>query len=183
MRINYTDVAKDRLQKLNEGISEKLQDMLIDRKSIPGEQIIEITGSDVEELARSLRIVTRSERDTTYRSFLLRLILVIGILIALFGLFYENIVLLLLDDPLRAALVFGGAIISFVAAMAQLFVQDLKIKQESSPNNTLDFDSQINDSAKKRDISSGDFVFCANCGTANESTFQYCMNCGNSLLK
>ena len=56
-KIIFTDSAKMRLEKLHIDIDAQIETYLKDRKNVPGDDFIEITASDIDELSYRLKII------------------------------------------------------------------------------------------------------------------------------
>jgi len=119
-RIVYTPAAKERLDKLREKVDREIDNALREQGYIPGEQVLEVTASDVEDVARSMRIIfsTDQERRREQQLLLLSAYTIFGFITLLIGVFYRDIQALYTSDPLRALIVTsGGAIAAFSGMM------------------------------------------------------------------
>lgn len=124
-KIIFTDAATTRFEEVQQEFVEKFKNELKNRKRIPGDDSIEITASDIEDLDRSTRI--RFLGADSYRTFardaLVKLYLVLGILTFLAGIFYPYLIALA-SNPIQLALIAMGismAVASF--AVNRLFVR------------------------------------------------------------
>ncbi|MBI1929612.1 hypothetical protein HYR99_35865 [Candidatus Poribacteria bacterium] len=107
--IFYTSAAKERMEKLRREIEAEIEAVLCDQKYVPGDEQIEVTGSDVEDLARSMRIefYGRHERRRFLREQIVRLYLITGVITTLAGLFYSY-TRSLIENPVQFTLVLAG---------------------------------------------------------------------------
>jgi hypothetical protein len=112
-RIAYTQAGEDRLAKLHRAIGNQIEQALRERKFVPGDEQIEITGSDVDELARSMRVdfFSRFDQRRMFRRVVIGFYFLLGILTTIAGLFYHYF-LDLIKNPTQLFLVGAGVLMS-----------------------------------------------------------------------
>lgn len=125
--IVYTPEAEKRLEKAKEDFVEKLEGVVKSRKYYPGDEVLEITASDIE-IATNYLVFRRPNSTATKLNIVVSYML-IGVLMTFFGLFYEEIIRLFIENPIRLILVFGG----LTTSIAGLWMY-MKIKQENQVN-------------------------------------------------
>lgn len=89
--IIYTDTARERLQYLHNKIDNQIEDYFRSTKYNLGDDFVEITASDIEDVGRMLKII-RPYKSTYMKSFLVYFFIVIGALLTIFGIFYDSII-------------------------------------------------------------------------------------------
>lgn len=127
-QIYYTATAKERLEKLKADFIAQVESALIEGKFIPGEKEIEITGSDIEDLSRSMKVVfgRRYAQRNEWRQLIVTIYFVIGVFAIIVGVFYPNIKPLFLDQ-VRVAFIVSG-IFTILAAVVMRYY--LKVKEK-----------------------------------------------------
>ena len=91
IKINYTEAAKQKIDELNKKYIQDLEYFLKETKYVPGEDFIEVTASDINELAKYIKIIYPRTKVFEIRNFLLKTYFVLGILTIFCGLFYSEI--------------------------------------------------------------------------------------------
>jgi hypothetical protein len=122
--LTVTDPAEKLLSSIQLEVREQVLDVIVERKSIPGDSEIEITASDIEEVRRSMRVRfadTRLNR-LLYRDIIIRVYTVLGLTTLLAGIFYPY-VRILLDNPVQLALVFAGVAMLAAATLMKLYLR------------------------------------------------------------
>ncbi len=102
----YTQSAKERLEKLQVKVQDEIEKYLRDRKFVPGDDMIEITAADIDEIARLIKI-ERPEK-LKQKSIIGILYIVLGLTILSYGVLYEDFITLLEKNPLRLVLIIIG---------------------------------------------------------------------------
>ncbi len=85
----------------------KLEKLIKEKKYVPGDKLIEITGSDIEAAAEYITII--SPRKTHFRELIIELYLAFGIIFILIGLFYNFFVNIARENPLQLMFILLGA--------------------------------------------------------------------------
>lgn len=124
--IIYTDSAKKCLEKVKENYLKQIEELILERKNIPGEVLIEITASDVNDALQSLIVLKRSKREE-WRNLIIYTYLILGLFISLFGLFYGKIGRILSENPIQVFYL----IIGFMMVFASILLLKFTRKKES----------------------------------------------------
>jgi hypothetical protein len=108
-KVIFTDSAKDRLVELHRDVDSMIEDYVREEKYVPGEDIIEITASDVDGIAK--RVGIRSKRNSLPMTRGLSVIyLVLGVMTSVAGLFYNQIQELVREgNQTQLLLLLGGS--------------------------------------------------------------------------
>ena len=109
----YTKAAEEKMEEAVDRYQRMLERFVRDEKFVPGDEVLEITASDVQRASRQVRLI--SSRGSTQEN-ILKLYASFGAIIALIGLFYETFQRLLTDSPIKLALVSSGLIVSLTSA-------------------------------------------------------------------
>lgn len=126
IKINYTEAAKQKIDELNKKYIQDLEYFLKETKYVPGEDFIEVTASDINELAKYIKIIYPRTKVFEIRNFVLKTYFVLGILTIFCGLFYSEIQNIILYRPIQAVITLTGVITTVVAF---LILQSFKRKE------------------------------------------------------
>ena len=105
--IAYTDAAKQRLEKLFADLRRDVEMELRERNSVPGDEKIEITGSDVDKLAGALRVAYRDESRIDFRRMVVNFYLALGVLMMISAAMYPML-REMLHEPIQMVLLLVG---------------------------------------------------------------------------
>lgn len=128
-KIFYTDSAKERLEKFHTEISQRIDKYLYERKYIPGEDFIEVTASDIEEISNNIRFIKPTK--TSLRKLIPATYAIMGILLVVFGLLYDDIRKLIENQPTRLVFIISGLVMFFLGYFS-LFLLNSKEKLEKT---------------------------------------------------
>jgi hypothetical protein len=123
--IIYTESAKQRLEKFHLEINEEVERYFQERKFVPGDEFIEVTASDIDEIAQRFRI-SRPIRTNPIKTLIPIVYTIVGLLLTGLGLFYEQFKSILEGDPKR--LVFIGSGI-FMIGLSWAYVYIIKSRE------------------------------------------------------
>ncbi|WP_045226939.1 hypothetical protein [Methyloterricola oryzae] len=115
MKIIYTESGKNAIESYKERKAKELEESIKQRKYVLGDDLIEITGSDVKEAQDEIghyKIYAR--RRTSSYKLALQLYSVVGVLMTLGGIFYQDVVYLFTQRPQQVAFIVSGIGISIV---------------------------------------------------------------------
>ena len=124
MRVAYTENAKQELDSFYNRQRELLEDVIRDRKYVFGDDVVEITASDIREASRYIQPINiPRSRSTFMRAVVLQIYLIMGILTVLLGVFYPDLRRMLSDNPAQAVLVGCGIALTFSSLVGQVYVR------------------------------------------------------------
>ena len=112
-KITYTKTGTEQLELLKDDYVMLLEKEIRRRKYVPGDEFIEITASDLKQASQFIKIYL--PRRTSMLKLASFMYLVLGILMVLGGLFYNELRAAMLEDPTRAAIVLGGVMLSLIS--------------------------------------------------------------------
>ena len=125
IKIRYTNEAESHLELLTYVYKKKLEELIKEKKYVPGDKLIEITGSDIEAAAEYITII--SPRKTHFRELIIELYLAFGIIFILIGLFYNFFANIARENPLQLMLILLGALMIFSALALSRSTKNRKI--------------------------------------------------------
>ena len=122
MKTVYTENAKSELNEFLSRQQKMLEDVVASRKYIYGDEVLEVTASDIREASRYiLPINTGKLRNTLFRRLIIQSYLVLGFLLICGGIFYPIIQEMIVHSPIQVMLISIGVTIIFVAIFMQVY--------------------------------------------------------------
>jgi uncharacterized membrane protein len=115
MKIIYTESAMEELERFQKQRKDELELFLKNKKYIFGDDIVEITASDIREADNFFKVVEFSKTKLPLTNMLLKVYLIGGFAMVILGLFYPTIMQMLDRNPTQLALVIGGLTLSLVS--------------------------------------------------------------------
>lgn len=132
----FTESATHRLHKLHSDIDIQIKDYLRERKNVPGDDFIEVTASDIDELSSRVRIIRTNK--TNAKQLVLYIYGITGVLVTVIGLFFDSLKKLVVEDRTRFFLILSGLMFSMVS-LTLSYVLKLRDKKEKE---LVDFEKQ-----------------------------------------
>lgn len=123
MKIIYTESALEELEQFQKQRKDELESFLKEKKYVFGDDVVEITASDIREADRYFRVVDTSASKFPMTSILLKAYMFIGFAMVLVGLFYSDIKQLIDSNPMQLALVLGGVLLSLASFFGNYFIK------------------------------------------------------------
>lgn len=120
--IIYTVSAKVCLEKLKENYSKEIERLIVEKKNIPGEEIIEITASDINEASENILVVKRYRKKELYR-LIIYFYFMLGIIAALIGIFFDDFRKVFYGSPIRSLYVVVGFLMIFISFAMLQFIK------------------------------------------------------------
>jgi H+/Cl- antiporter ClcA len=116
MKIIYTESGQKALEEYKLRQVQVLEERVTSLKYVFGDDVVEVTASDIKQASetRSSPLIRVRERQSLTRS-LLAVYVVLGILMGVFGLFYDQIFLLLRRNPTQLLLSVSGISVSLAS--------------------------------------------------------------------
>lgn len=128
--INITEPARQQLEKFSEEMVRKLLDAIISEKSYPGLDSVEVTAEDIRRYSANMRYV---KLDRAIRlSFFARSYLLLGLLVVLGGIYFEDLKELSLNSPLRLSFIIAGAFMLFIGILLMTVVPKRNNSEEKN---------------------------------------------------
>jgi len=107
----YTAEAKKRKEILSLAYLARIEDIVVRAKRLPGDQVVEITASDLDRGARELG--RKENRRTGQRSLMLRVWGGVGFFLLLAGIFFPQMEKLFFGSPFRFSAMVAGSSLLF----------------------------------------------------------------------
>jgi hypothetical protein len=122
MKIIYTESGKQALEVFKLRQVQELEERIASRKYVFGDDVIEVTAADVKQASEIRNTLPHAFARRSASQMLLSIYTIMGVLMAIVGLFYEQFLGLFYRNPIQLALVIGGLGLSVASyAMLQRF--------------------------------------------------------------
>ena len=144
IKVKLTEKADKQMSAYLDNHKKMIIDKIIKNKRYPGDEEIEITASDIIEISKNIKYL--SKLDDTKRVLRLRILstvyLVIGLILFLGGIFYDEIMYLFHNSPDTIAIMSLG-IFMFIVGLAFNMTTTTIEKKTYSNNNNDSFKTNI----------------------------------------
>jgi hypothetical protein len=127
MKIEYTKSALLELEEFQIQKKKELEEFLKNKKYVFGDEVIEITASDIKEASRNFKVSELSGRKLPLTNMLLKLYMFIGVAMVVGGLFYQDIRQMIGRNPEQLSIVVAGLSLTLVSFFGSYY---MKIKAE-----------------------------------------------------
>lgn len=127
-KIIYTDSAKSRYEKLNSEIREKIEEYIRSNKNVPGDEFIEVTASDLDDLSNRIRIIQTNK--TPFKFMIVIFYGIAGIVMTTAGLVYDSFEELFLKNPERLMFIAMGIILTSFSASYYYVLRQRELREK-----------------------------------------------------
>lgn len=121
MKITYTASAEEQLRAFAEQQRRYLEKLIVDRKAVPGDDVVEVTASDIKEAGALIRPFKRNGLFTSFGRSLSAVYFICGITMAAVGLYYDKLKLLLQESPQQASIFVAGLALALVGSVSYVY--------------------------------------------------------------
>lgn len=129
MKIVYTESALAELERFQEQRKEELKALLKNRKYVFGDDVLEITASDIRDAERHFKVSEISKSRLPITSMLFKLYMIMGVLMVFVGLFYPDLRQLIDRNPVQLALVLTGVMLSLVSFFGSYYFRIREVRR------------------------------------------------------
>jgi hypothetical protein len=126
MKVIYTDAAQRELVEFQQRQKALLEELVSDRKLVYGDDVLEVTASDIKEAAHRIQPIRPTARHYQSSELLTRAYIIMGIAMMIGAFFYPQIQEILEKNKTQAFIFVTGASIT---ALGWLFGYWLKLRQ------------------------------------------------------
>jgi predicted phage tail protein len=123
MKAIYTDAAKLELEAFQVRQQEMLEGLIAERKLVLGDDVLEITASDIKAAAERIQIYRPQFRRTQSTELVTRAYVVIGIVMMVGSFFYPQLMEIYASNKTQALIFFMGAAMAAVGWLFSYFMQ------------------------------------------------------------
>jgi len=123
-KLIYTDTAKKKIEELKEEYVNKLEEIIEEKKFVPGDELLEISGSDLEYAKNQIKII--SHKKNTFQTAIVISYLIIGLILIFISIFYNKFFIIFrefLNNPTRLLIGVMGLTMTFVSLIANFLYQ------------------------------------------------------------
>ena len=135
MKVIYTETAKQELAEFNKRQQDLLEGLVSDRKTVFGDDVLEITASDIKEASKFIRPGGFKLRRFQASEFITRVYIVTGLAMMIGAFFYPQIERALENNPKQGLIFLMGAIISILGLVLGYWVKlrQRRLEEMSQP--------------------------------------------------
>tara|TARA_R100000365_G_C2715424_1_gene49531 strand:+ start:272 stop:727 length:456 start_codon:yes stop_codon:yes gene_type:complete len=142
MKIIYTESALVELERFQKRRKEELESLLKNRKYVFGDDVLEITASDIRDVERHFKVADLSKSKLPLTNMVLKLYMIMGVLMVLVGLFYPDLKQLLDRNPIQLALVLTGLGLSMASFFGSYYFRTKENRRAELERRYMEFESK-----------------------------------------
>jgi len=116
--IIYTETANKKLDELQSRYREEMERILLSKNLIPGDDFVEITASDIDEVSKYFKFV-RPVRNSRY--LILIIYFILGLIATIGGLFYDDFRHIIENRPMQAMIILFGLIMMIASFVGYFY--------------------------------------------------------------
>lgn len=132
IQIVYTNEAEERLEKLMNKFKSDIEFSIKNMRYIPGDKLIEITGSDIETVSKYFKIISPDKNRS--RDLIINIYLTFGAIFITLGFFFDEFRKLLEQNPSQLMLILVGATLLFMGLWLKSLQRKYKYHRTSELN-------------------------------------------------
>lgn len=152
IKFKYTEAAKEQLEKFKAAQIKIIEDAIKERKYFPGEDYIEITASDIQEITKYIKYSKPIKYEPKY--LIIYVYFFIGIIMFVGGFSYPYFMEILRKyrSP-QAMIILAGIAMIFLSLLLYIFTKSIETRRRIKELSLYDFGLKPLDEvkAKKRD--------------------------------
>ncbi|MGY4676331.1 hypothetical protein ACWIT3_01155 [Pasteurella sp. P03HT] len=130
MKVIYTETANIELDKFYKKQKELIEKNIIEEKSIFGDEIIEVTSSDIKKASEGIIYINKRNNKIRILEQLSKIYLIIGALITLLGGFYPYFDFFIKSEPQKVAVVVGLSMTLFSIIISIFLFDKRKLEMD-----------------------------------------------------
>lgn len=141
MKAIYTDAAKQALESFRDRQQRLLEDLVSERKLVLGDEILEITASDIKAASERIQIYRPIQRRSQLTEIVTRAYIVIGISMMAGAFFYPQLIEIYYANKSQALLFLMGAFMAAVGWVYSFYVQSRLKRMEAEAYRAMRLDA------------------------------------------
>ena len=118
----YTDSALEQLEKFKFNQLKMLKERIVADKSYPGADFIEITGADIQDYSKDI-VTTRPKSKSSLKYLIIYIYFIIGLGLMLFGLFYNDLMEIINNQPKQAIYILTGLVMTILSGILLFYTR------------------------------------------------------------
>lgn len=137
IEIKYTKSAEEQLGIFKSDQVKKLEKLIVHFKMYPGAEFIEITGADIQKYTKDF--IVRDTSKSQYRYMIVFLYMAMGIGLMAWGLFYQDIAIILDQHPNQIIYIVMGFLMFILGSFLVLFIKNREKERIIDVENNGDY--------------------------------------------
>ncbi len=134
MKVIYTSAADFEMQLFQDQQKKNIEKLIIDKKSVYGDDVIEITASDIKEIIKyfdrdEMLQISETPRNRVFLAVIVsRLYVVFGVITMVVAYFYPTIYELYIYNQIQAMVFIMGAVLALIGVLAGYWLKFRSLK-------------------------------------------------------
>jgi len=121
MKVIYTEAAEQEIFVFQKQQKEILETVIAEKKIVFGDDVLEITASDIKEASRNIRIIRPTSVRNNNVQLLTKVYVVLGVLMMVGAVFYQRMIEFFSENKAQGTLFMMGAAIALIGLLANYF--------------------------------------------------------------
>jgi hypothetical protein len=134
INIKYTDTAKEQLEEFKKQQVQLLEDHLVKDKYVIGDDLVEITASDIKEALDDMKVIYPGEQKSLFKSESMKLAslvyVILGVLITIGSMYYDYFQELLFNNPSKAFLLMLGITMTVMGVILNFIIRKRELDRK-----------------------------------------------------
>lgn len=137
MKVIYTETANIELDKFYKKQKKLLEKNIVEEKSIFGDEIIEVTSSDIKNAAENIIYINKKNNKVRVFERLSKIYFLIGVVITSLSFLYPYFNYFIQSESQKIGVIFGASMILFSAIIRVLFLDRRKLEKKSEHDSKI----------------------------------------------
>lgn len=121
MKVIYTEAAEQEMINFHEQQRAMLEKLVAEKKVVFGDEVLEITASDIKEASRSIRVLRPTNIRYSSVQLVTKFYVALGILMMIGAIYYPRIAELFSENRTQGMLFLMGAVMTLIGLVANYF--------------------------------------------------------------
>lgn len=121
MKVIYTEAAEQEMMNFHQQQKEMLEKLVAEKKVVFGDDVLEITASDIKEASRNIRVLRPTSIRYSNVQLLTKVYVALGVLMMVGAIYYPRIAELFQENRTQGMLFLMGAVVTLIGLLANYF--------------------------------------------------------------
>ena len=121
MKIIYTEAAEQEMINFHQQQKEMLEKLVEEKKVVFGDDVLEITASDIKEASRNIRALRPTNIRYSNLQLITKVYFALGVLLMIGAIYYPRIIKIFEENRTQGMLFLIGALIALIGLLANYF--------------------------------------------------------------
>lgn len=121
MKVIYTEAAEQEMMNFHQQQKEMLEKLVAEKKVVFGDDVLEITASDIKEASRNIRALRPTSIRYSNVQLLTKVYVALGVLMMIGAIYYPRITELFQENRTQGMLFLMGALMTLIGLLANYF--------------------------------------------------------------